>query len=46
VIAKENRDSRDLIDLAAAAVLADEARGWALSNGLLVPKPAAQFHTF
>lgn len=46
VIAKENRDSRDLIDLAAAGVLADEARGWALSNGLLAAKPAAQFYTF
>jgi hypothetical protein len=46
VIAKETRDSRDLIDLAAAAVLAEEGRGWALSNGLLVPEAPAEFHTF
>lgn len=35
VLSKENRDSRDLIDLAMAATLADEARGDAIAGGAL-----------
>lgn len=46
VIAKENRDSRDLIDLAAAAVLADEARGDAIAKGALKPKRSKRLRTF
>lgn len=38
VISKENRDSRDLIDLASAAVLADEARGDAIQAGAMKPR--------
>jgi hypothetical protein len=46
VIAKENRDSRDLIDLASAAVLADEARGYAIAKGALKPKRSKRLRTF
>ncbi len=45
VIGKENRDSRDLMDLAMGGVLANEGRGMAIADGANKPKKSRKLRT-